>query len=297
MQTIESLRQRIAGVEDLQTVVRTMKSLAAVNIRQYEKAVESLSAYYQTIELGLYVVLKDEFPEALASPSLPEGGLSAVVMGSDQGLCGRFNDQIASHALETLNGLEPRPELRQVLCVGGRAQAHLEEAGQPVEAGFSLPGSLSGITPAVQTVLMKLEEIQSRRGLDRILLFYNKSLPGASYLPQTLYLLPLDQAWLGNLTRKPWPSRVLPVYTMDRTRLFDSLVRQYLFVSLYRAFAESMASENASRLASMQVAERNIGERLEELHAESRHRRQTSITEELLDIVAGLEALVTEPKL
>jgi hypothetical protein len=69
-------------------------------------------------------------------------------------------------------------------------------------------------------------------------------------------------------------------------------------LSRWQSFLEALVtSENASRLASMQVAERNIGERLEELHAESRHRRQTSITEELLDIVAGLEALVAEPKL
>jgi F-type H+-transporting ATPase subunit gamma len=70
-----------------------------------------------------------------------------------------------------------------------------------------------------------------------------------------------------------------------------SLLRQRLFVALYQAFAESMASENASRLASMQAAERNIEERLEELQALFRYRRQHGITEELLDIVAGFEAL------
>lgn len=61
-------------------------------------------------------------------------------------------------------------------------------------------------------------------------------------------------------------------------------------MSIYRALVESLAGENASRLASMQVAERNIGERLDELHAVYRHRRQSAITEELLDIVAGREA-------
>jgi F-type H+-transporting ATPase subunit gamma len=78
---------------------------------------------------------------------------------------------------------------------------------------------------------------------------------------------------------------------MDRSRLFSELTRQYLFVSLYRACAESMASENASRLASMQAAEGNIGERLDEFHAQLRNERQNSITEELLDIVSGFEAL------
>ncbi len=78
---------------------------------------------------------------------------------------------------------------------------------------------------------------------------------------------------------------------MDRNRLFSALIRQYVFVSLYRACVESMASENASRLTSMQAAEKNIEDRLEELNAQYRHERQSSITSELLDIISGFEAL------
>jgi F-type H+-transporting ATPase subunit gamma len=81
---------------------------------------------------------------------------------------------------------------------------------------------------------------------------------------------------------------------MDWNRLFSSLIRQFLFVSLYRAFAESLASENASRLASMQGAERNIEERLIELNTQFHQQRQMSITEELLDIVAGFETLTSK---
>jgi len=78
---------------------------------------------------------------------------------------------------------------------------------------------------------------------------------------------------------------------MDWEGLFSRLIRRYLFVSLYQAFAESLASENASRLASMQGAERNIEERLAGLQALFHRQRQMAITEELLDIVAGYEAL------
>jgi len=78
---------------------------------------------------------------------------------------------------------------------------------------------------------------------------------------------------------------------MEWDGLFSSLIREYLFVSLYRAFAESLASENASRLASMQVAERNIEDRLVDLSAQFHQQRQSSIDEELFDLVAGFEAL------
>ena len=97
--------------------------------------------------------------------------------------------------------------------------------------------------------------------------------------------------WINSLRAKPWPSKVIPTFSMDQARLFRLLIREYLFVSLYRAFAESLASENASRLVSMQVAEKNIEERLNALTAESRQVRQSSIASELLDIIASFEAL------
>ena len=104
-------------------------------------------------------------------------------------------------------------------------------------------------------------------------------------------LLPVDRKWLKDLEKKKWESQTLPMFTMDWEALFRSLIREYLFVSLYRAFADSLASENASRLAAMQSAEKNIEERLEELFLQFHRQRQMTITEELLDIVAGFEAL------
>jgi F-type H+-transporting ATPase subunit gamma len=78
---------------------------------------------------------------------------------------------------------------------------------------------------------------------------------------------------------------------MSWESLFSVFVRQYLFASLYQATVDSLTSENASRFASMQAAEKNIQERLAELHARYRSSRQNSITAELLDIVSGFEAL------
>ncbi|MFZ3168120.1 MAG: F0F1 ATP synthase subunit gamma [Candidatus Methanoperedens sp.] len=127
-----------------------------------------------------------------------------------------------------------------------------------------------------------------------MVLFYNRPISGASYRPDMLYLLPLDLKWLQNLAKKEWPSRTLPTFTMDWDQLFSSLIRQYLFFSLYRAFVESLASENASRLSSMQVAEKNIEERLKELGTQFHSQRQASITMELLDIVTSFEALTGE---
>ncbi len=191
----------------------------------------------------------------------------AVVFGTDQGLCGGFNDQIVSHALESLGEREPVRQSRLVACIGGRASALLDERGQTIDEGFSVPNSLSGITPLVQKLLVKLEEWQSREGATRIILYHHQLISSSSYQPLTQELLPLDLAWFQALARMKWPSRALPTYTMNRERLFSALIRQHLFVSLYRATAESMASENAARLSSIQAAEKNI----EELNARYRH--------------------------
>ena len=122
-------------------------------------------------------------------------------------------------------------------------------------------------------------------------LFYNEYVSGATYRPRSLKLLPVDKTWLKDLQKQKWNSRTLPLFTMDWERIFRSLIREYLFVSVYRAFANSLASENASRLAAMQNAEKNIEERLEELDVQFHRQRQMTITEELLDIVAGFEVL------
>ena len=291
METAEALQRKIATTEDLQSVVKTMKALAAVNIRQYEKAVAALAEYNRTIEMGLQVVLQMRPGGRVTVRPAPKRHVGAIVIGSDQGMCGPLNEQIVAHAITTMRELRAAPENRTLLAAGLRVTTRLEDAGEFIEHSVAVPGSTDGITPLVQDILITIDEWRAQRGLDRIVLFYNRFLSGASYRPHTVHLLPLDTEWLHSIEKRAWPSRALPLVTMDHDQLFSRLIRQYLFVSLYRAVAESLASENASRLASMQGAERNIAERLDELQAQFHQQRQMAITEELLDIVAGFEAL------
>ena len=291
METLEGLKRKIRSADELQSVVRTMKALAAVSIRQYEKAVESLAHYNRTVLLGLRAALKNRPRDAGAARHAPVGRLGAIVFGSDQGMCGQLNEQIVAHAIAGMDELGVGPDRRTLLAVGERASARLEDADQPVEDTFAVPSSLAGVTPSVQELVLKIQEWHAARGIGRVVLYYSEQLGGASYQPATLHLLPVDGAWLARLEEEPWPTHILPAFTMGWDALFPALIRQYLFVSLYRAFAESLASENASRLAAMQNAERNITERLGQLHARFHQQRQMTITEELLDIVSGFEAL------
>jgi len=292
METLEELKQRIESTKDLQSVVKTMKALAAVRIRQFERAVESLGDYNKTVEMALRVALRDRPHMTVGARPGPKDQLGAVVFGSDQGMCGQLNDQIVAHALDEMGRFsQVAHQNRMIMALGERVTGRLEDADQPVDVALSGPGSVSGITPLVQDILMTIEAWHKEQGLDQVFLFYSKHLSGASYRPHTMHLLPVDRTWLSKVREKQWPNQCLPIFTMDWDPLFSALIRQYLFVSLFRAFAESLASENASRLASMQGAERNIRDQMEALNMQYHQQRQMSITEELLDIVSGFEAM------
>lgn len=291
MQTLESMRKRIRSAEELRSVVRAMKALAAVSIRQYEKAVESLSEYSRTIQLGLQVVLREGTDKPLGGTQAEEGRFGAVIFGSQQGLSGQFNSQITAYATNEMNDLGLAPEEIAVFSLGERIIPELEEAGLSAERHLRLPWSVAGITPLVHQAITEIEAWRTREGISRIVLFYHQSLSGASYRPRTVYLFPLDPAWFLKWKKRGWSSRTLPIFTMEKNLLLSSLVRQHLFVTLYRAFAESLAAENASRLASMQSAEKNIEESLTEFNTQYQQLRQSSITSEILDIVGGFEAL------
>jgi len=295
METIEGLKRKIQSTEDLQSVVKTMKSLAAVKIRQYEKAVDALEDYNRTVEMALRVVVRRAHEIGKRRQVQSNGSLGAVILGSDQGMCGQLNDQVVTHALKAMQRLEISIDRRRVLAMGLRVSALLHAQGQPVEETFSLPGSVDGISAKVQDLLLRIQAWTDVQGLDQVFLFYSRPVSAATYRPHSVRLLPVDEQWLKTMREKSWPTRMLPMFTMDRERLFWALIQQYLFVSLFRAIAESAASENASRLASMQGAEKNIREQLVELNSRYHQQRQMTITEELLDIVSGFEALKARP--
>jgi F-type H+-transporting ATPase subunit gamma len=297
MQTIESLRRKIKSTQDLLSVVKTMKALAAVSIRQYQRAVESLIDYNDTVERGLQIVLKAQEEPPLAPRPVPIIKAGAIVFGSDQGLCGQFNAQVVAHAVEEMNVLGVADEGRYILTVGERVKDHMERSDQQIYDTLPTPSSTAGITPMVQEMVMILQEWHFVLHIQHIFLFYNHYLSGAIFKPHTLRLLPVDHTWLEGLKKRKWESKTLPLFTMEGEALFAALIREYLFVSIYRAFTESLASENASRLAAMQNAEKNIQEHLEEVFADYHRQRQMTITEELLDIVSGYEAMKGDTRL
>ncbi|NLA27354.1 MAG: F0F1 ATP synthase subunit gamma [Firmicutes bacterium] len=293
--TLEILEKQIASSEELGSIVRTMKALAATNVRQYESAVESLDDYYRTVEMGLAVVFssQEEMPaEPRIDPRKPE---LLLLFGSDHGLAGRFNEQIISFALEEYWEKEGRvwPEKSILFCMGEQVYTRAEAAGLQPAGHFHIPVSPVGINSAVRRLLERIERQQRQQDVQRVRIFYNRPLPNSGFASHAEMLLPVDLASLRR-HKLAWSSRSIPTFTMPAPQLLSSLLGHYFFVSLYRAYALSLAAENAARLAAMQAAEKNIDERLEQLKTIFQQERQAAITEELLDIVSGFKSLRRE---
>ena len=280
METLETMRRKLDGARELMAVVRTMKALAAVNIRQVERAVQSIAQYDRTVQLALQAVAR-RAPEILMvaeRPTLSDRRL-LIVLGTDQGMAGPFNDIVAAHALRRMRQVDLSRAQWTLWACGIRAKARLERAGCTVEAIFEVPASVAAIHGTVQEILLHVESWHSKDRAGRVDLEFNRPASGAPFQHHHVRLLPINRTWLRSFVERRWPSRILPMFTMEPARLLSSLVRQFLFVTLYRAVAESLA------------------ERLEQLRTAYHQQRQSVITEELMDVMSGFESLVRDENL
>ncbi len=290
-QSQAKLHRQIASAGDLQGVVRTMKAMAASNIGQYEQAVRALADYDHTVLLGLGVCFRSMLglvPAPLQPRPDSAAKVGAIVFGSDQGLVGRFNDVVVEHAIEVLAGLPGTP---QVWAIGERVQVRLAQAGLSVVGRYALPNAVDAIAQLVSQIQLDGEAQRQTYGEQPVYIFHNRPESGSLYTPVSQRLLPLDAAWEHNLSSQPWPTKLLPELMGQGATTLRALMSEHLFISLFRACAESLASENASRLAAMERADKNIKELLERLNNTLHRQRQGAIDEELFDVISGFEAL------
>jgi F-type H+-transporting ATPase subunit gamma len=285
-----ALRQKLSVAADLHGVVRTMKAMAASSIAKYEQSVQALAEYDRTVKLGLAVVLRDiqAQPGATRAAQSKDDVVNAIVFGSDQGLVGQFNDLIAQFSIEALAKV---PGSAVVWAVGERVHARLADAGVTIKGLFQVPNDVSGIAALVGQLQVRTETPGIFDGRELLYVFHNRQSGASVYEPMGQRILPLDRVWRDAVVACRWPTKSTPEILAEPGSVLRALVREYLFISLFQACAESLSSENASRLAAMQRAEKNIEELTDELSRRFHRVRQTSIDEELFDVVSGFEAL------
>ncbi|MFO8068591.1 MAG: FoF1 ATP synthase subunit gamma [Alkalibacterium sp.] len=284
MQGLQGIKKSIDSAENLRTIVSTMKAHASANINQFQNAAKASMEYRSILDMSLFIVLSED-EEMESSEEIQKGNTLHIIFGSDHGLAGRVNERISSFALEHIS----QNTDDKVIVIGQQIFQRLKD-DVTIRKTFMQPQSTDIIFSMVNKLLVQIDEIRDEMPIEKIVLYYNKPHDASIFIEDTELLFPIDLVELSK-NKVQWESKGLPTYFAEKQEIISDLIRQYFFITLYRTFCFSMASENASRLASMQSAEKNIDNQLEELNDLFRRKRQNNITEELNDIISGFKAI------
>ncbi len=282
------LRHRIGSAHDLAGVVRTMKALAASRISQFEAAVTALERYSHNAEQGLALALK---PIHQSRYGTAPRQAYLIAYGSDQGLVGQFNDRLAEHIVQKI---VPAYAQLKIVVVGERLADQLTARNLALIRCYPLPTGVENISHLGNQILLEESALTATPDQLSITLCHNRISDGSGYRPHNKTVLPLDLAWEQRLSRYSWPTGQLPELCGEAGNTLRALLGEYLFITLFRGCAESLASENLCRLTTMQRAEKNIREQLEELQRAYQRQRQDNIDAELFDVIASFDRLRSE---
>lgn len=288
MTNLKSLKKSIASTESLQSIVTTMKAHASTQIHQFERAAQASVSYRRVLDTALSILLADE--EKKITNATDGDRTIHIIFGSDHGLAGNFNERMSFFASHHI----PKDAHHDILVVGQQVYERLI-TDYTIKDRFSVPQTEDGIVPIVQRLLFKIDQLRDEAPVGKILLYYCRPLENAVLQEEIELLFPLDLEELAKNHDRRETKRIA-IYLMDKETLLSNLLQQYFFLTLYRAFCYSLVSENTSRINSMNSAEKNIEERLNEFNFLYRMKRQTSITEEINDLLSGFRSLKKSKK-
>ena len=288
--SLETLNRRIKTTTDLGEIVSTMKMLSSVSVTQYEKALQSLSQYGQTIRDAFHGLFnQDSFQYIPPKISTQKPKILGIIIGSDNGLVGRFNKDLIAYTTAYLEDRTDQPT--HFICVGKRMAPLIQSKEHYVEASYPISNSLKELAPISSQLLNEIDHVISKNKIDLVYLFSNKKKGASAFVPQARQIIPLPSEHMNQLKRSKWDGKTLPLITVEKKQLFNALLHEYLQVVIFHDLVASLESEHYTRMIHMQEAEKNIEASLEEFKLEYQQLRQTQITDELIDIVSGAEEM------
>ncbi|NDW07121.1 F0F1 ATP synthase subunit gamma [Jiella pacifica] len=267
---------RIAGIEQLGSVVNAMRGIAGARIQKAHQELQAVDAYAGTIAASLGRIL------AVAPPSDPQqarqGRDASIVFCAEQGFAGAFSQRV----LEAIEG-DSRP--RTLLLVGTRGAALATERGLTLEFAAAMPSHSAGVPKLASDIVDALAARIANAQIERVEAIYAEATGGAGLKVVRRPLLPLDPATFSRVARAESPILNLPV-----ARLLADLTMEYLHALLCEAALHAFAAENQARVAAMAAAHREIERQLGLLQANYRQVRQEEITAEIIELAGGAAA-------
>jgi len=305
MESSTKLTKRLSILQELRTVTETMRALSAVNIRRYENATLAVSEHDSMVDLGFQALsINSDLPVLQATKTVKSPAQLVIIFGSDHGLCGRFNERVIEFArtsaiasskkkpLTTLDSLlcSDEPPYPCRLLVAGQVLSEVCTANgfSPYET-FSLPGIVDSIPELVHKQILQIDKWVHQHPDSRLDVFHHRPSTDNGIELNRFELLPVQRSVTSSGN---WPTHNLPGITLQPETLLAALLREHIFIGLYRSCAESQSAEHISRLSSMQAACRSIDEQISTVGQKLRKHRQMLITSELLDTISGYESIV-----
>lgn len=289
METLDSLKKTLNTSKSIKQVVSTMKALSATNIKKYEKMVKILFAYKNNIELALQAIMiygkNVNISDIDYFKNTGNKNLS-IVFGSNQGLCGRFNDRIKNFVLEEI---EDEIDKNEIIIVGERLYNLMSITKLNIIKSIYLPNLVEISSDTIFDILQIIDEKLKTKTINNVFIYYTTNDGSTNGTLTKIRLIPIDKRILENAKNRVWPTNSMPYWQIKNEILMSDLLKQYISITLNNALANSIASEQKNRLITLQGAESNIEELIKNKTQEYNQKRQTTITSELLDVITGFK--------
>ena len=293
MASLKDLRNRIASVKATQKITKAMQMVAAAKLRRAQMAAEAARPYSQRMDAVMANIAaaigdSDGAPKLLAGTGSDQKQL-LVIATAERGLCGGFNSSIARLAQKKARELMANGKDVQILCIGKKGMDVLRSEFSNImlplidmrEVKQMAYSDASGVAEQVLAMF-------AAGGFDVATLFYSEFQSVISQIPTAQQIIPPQ---IAEVEETADSASTNYDYEPDENEILDDLLPSNVTVQIFRALLENAASEQGARMSAMDNATRNAGEMIDKLTQTFNRRRQAQITTELIEIIAGAEAL------
>ena len=304
MATQKEVKNRISSVRNIHKITRAMEMVAAARLRRAEQRIDAMRPYAQAIRKMTREVADAAAGVSTRLPLLEEREAKRVTIAlvtGDRGLAGGFNTQIVREGVRLRKEFEGDGAEVGFAVVGRRGNSTMTFRGEDVRASYVGFTDRPGFTDA-REISRDLVTAYRDEEVDRVEIVYNRYVSPLTQYVRRQTLLPVQEAEVFG-EGLPDPEEPADpelaeahqksdlIYEPDAEMLLPMLFEEYVDLSVYRALLESAASEHGARMTAMRNASENANTMIDDLTLEMNRVRQSEITQEILEVVAGAEAL------
>lgn len=284
MANLKEIRNRIASVSSTMQITSAMKMVSAAKLKKAQDAITAMRPYADKLtELlqNLSANLDGDSGSKFAEKREVKKVL-VVAISSNRGLCGAFNSNIVKQSTSLLEGAYAGKEV-DFFCIGKKAHDILKKRSKIAANHSNLFDDLT--FEASERIAEELMELFNNGTYDRIDLVYNKFKNAATQIVMTEQFLPIQPPSDDAGEKSDY------IFEPSEAEIVEQLIPKSLKTQLFKAIRDSFASEHGARMTAMHKATDNAGELKEQLTLTYNKARQAAITNEILEIVGGAEAL------